>query len=154
MSNFSTIYDQLLDTTIPNLTGFTTKTRIANPYELTDNDEGNMRDGYGLVVGDSVETATQYFCDKTMVSQQLGIVLARVVITTPHNATPLETATKAMIEDAVTLRKDFYNADQLTIPSNIEKITFLNRTGIEFFSDEFSFITTTVNFLFDIKENL
>ncbi len=154
MSNFSTIFDQLVDTTIPALTGFSTKTKLSNPYDLADNDEGQLRDGYGLIIGAADETTPQYMCDFTVVSQEIAVVLTRVVISTPHNTTPLDTAVKALVEDAVTIRKDFYNPDQLTIPSNIEKIQFNNRSGIEYISDEFKFVATTVFFTFDIKESL
>ena len=92
----------------------------------------------------------------TTVSQEIGIVLTREVRTTQNNKTPLETSTKALIEDAVLVRKDFYNADQLAIDSAIENITFLGRSEVEQLDPEegFYIISTTVSFIFQIQEEI
>lgn len=154
MSNFSTIFDQLVGTTIPGLTGFSTKTQIPNPYALEENDINQLKNGWGIIIGDASESEFQVF-KNTTVSQDIGIVLTREVRKTQNNKTPLETATKAIVEDAVSIRKDFYNADQLTIPSNIENITFTGRDAIEQLdAEQFYIITTTVNFAFQIAETI
>lgn len=152
MSNFSTVYDQLISL-IPTLSGFTTKTKIINPYELESNDDNLLRDGWGLIVGDSFEGELDVF-NKTNVNQSFGVVLTRELNQTYHNATPYETVTKLLIEDAVTLRVRFLNADQLGVQNNLELVRYVGRTGISFISDELKILTTTVNFNFSITENI
>lgn len=154
MSNFSTIFNELVGTTIPGLTGFSGKTEIANPYALELNDFNTLRDGWGIVIGDSSDSEYQEY-KFTIIEQEISFVLTRVVRSTRHNVTPLQTALKAMIEDAITMRIDLLNDDQITIPSNIYKIDFLGRTAVEFLdAEEWNIITTTNNFMFSIRETL
>ena len=152
MSNFSTIFDQLVDTTIPALTGFSSKKQLVDPYNLEENDINLLRNGWGIRIGDAEDSPFQEF-KFTRVIQEISIVLTREVKATEHNKTPLETATKALIEDAVSMRVDFYNADQLTLDSNIENIVFNSRSGVEFI-DETNVVFTVVSFNFEIKETI
>jgi hypothetical protein len=140
-------------TTIPALTGFSTKTQIVNPYALEENDVNILRNGWGITIGACAETPSQEF-KYTTVRQIIGIVLTRVVRNTEHNKTPLETATKAMVEDAIAARIDLYNDDQIAIPDNIQLIMFLSRTPVEYIAaDGFNIIFTEVSFAFDIRES-
>jgi hypothetical protein len=154
MSNFSTIYDELIATTIPGLTGYSTKTQIPIPYELSLNDMNSLRNGWGILIGDASQSDFQDYKD-TWVDQSISFVLTRVLRTTHHNKTPMETETKQLIEDAILIRLDLYNADQITIPDNIQKIDFVSRSGIEFIdAEEFKILTTTVEFSFTISETI
>lgn len=154
MSNFSTVYDFLIGTTIPALSGFSSKTQIPNPYDIQYNDKNFLRNGWGILVGASSETDYQEY-NFTRVGQELGIILTREVQGTEHNKTPLETATKLLIEDAVAIRLDFYNADQLTLDANIENIVFLGRSPVQYVGlDGYNIIFTIVNFSFELKESL
>ncbi len=154
MSNFTTIYDELINTTLPGITGFSSKQAIPNPYDLTDNSFGMLRDGYGILVGDAVESDFQLL-KETWVEQEISIILTEALRRTSHNVTPLQTLTKSLVEDAILLRKDLLNADQITIPSSIERIDFVNRTAIEYLDlEESIIITTTVNFIFTISETI
>lgn len=154
MSNFTTIYDQLIGTTIPALTGFNTKTQIVNPYSIEENDINLLRNGWGILIGPASESPRQEY-KYTRVVQEISFLLTRVVRATDHNKTPLETATKSLIEDAVLIRLDLYDDDEITIPSNIEKIDFTNRSGVSYIpADGYNIIFTIANFNFEIRETL
>lgn len=153
MSKISTIYDQLVNTTIPSLTGFNSKTRISNPFEIEKNDLMLLKNGWGLKLGPASDSPFQEF-NKTKVTQVFSIVLTRQVIKTQHNYTNLDTAVKLLKEDALLVRLDFYNADQLGLDSSIELITFSGESEIEYIDDEFEIIVMQVDFNFEINENI
>lgn len=154
MSNFTTIYDQLIGTTIPGLTGFSTKTQIPNPYEIDQNDKNLLRNGWGITVGGSSNSPHQEY-KYTKVNQSFGFVLSREVKGTHHNTVPLQTATKNLVEDSVLIRLDLYNSDQISIDSNIENILYTGRSPVQFIDEDgFNIIWTTVSFIFEIKETI
>lgn len=154
MSNFTTVYDYLVGTAIPALSGFSSKTQIVNPYDLEQNDKNLLRNGWGLTVGATVETATQEF-GFTRVSQIFGLVLTREVRSGDHDPTPLQTATKQLVEDAVAARVDFENPDQITLDANIEIVRFVGRTAISYLGEDgFNIISTIASFNFELKETL
>lgn len=155
MSNFSTVYDYLIATTIPGLTGFSTKTEIIDPYNIENNDINFLKNGWGIRELGSSESDFNEM-NFTRVDQGFGIVLTRVHQATKHNVTPLHTAVKNLIEDSVLIRKDFYNWDQLTLDSNIENIIFTGRDAIEFLAAEegYSILYTVVKFDFTLKESI
>jgi hypothetical protein len=141
-------------TTIPAITGFSTKTQIVNPYEIENNDKNLLRNGWGITIGNATNVPSQVF-NFTWIAQEFGIILTREIRATEHNKTPLETASKAMVEDAILLRIDFHNADQIAIESSIENINFLNRTPISYVGvDGYNIIWCSVNFSFEIKESI
>lgn len=154
MSDFTTVYDLLIGTTIPALTGFSTKTEIVNPYDLEQNDKNLLRNGWGLRVGSTTETEGQEF-GFTRVSQGFNLVLTREVRAGDHDTTPLQTATKQLAEDAVLARLDFENIDQITLDANIEIVRFAGRTAIAYLGFEgFNIVWTVANFNFELKETL
>ena len=154
MSNFTTVYDLLVGTTIPGLTGFSTKTKIPDPYNPEDNDINFLRNGWGLTIGESSDSEFQEF-KYSKVNQVFNLVLTREVNRTSNNTATVESVSKAMAEDIVTARLDLLDDDQITLDSNIEMITFEGSSAIEPLDLEDSYVlSTTVTFNFVLRESL
>jgi len=154
MSKFTTIFDELITTTIPSLTGFNTKTQLPNPYNLILNDVNLLNNGWGILIGDS-SNADYNELNSVWTEQEVSFVLTRVVRATHHNKTPLESTIKSLVEDAILIKIDLLNNDQITIPASIQKIDYINRTAIEFIdAQEYNILTTTINFNFVISESI
>ena len=130
MSKISTVYDQLL-TTLAAL--YPNKSRLINAYDPEDNPDGLLRDGYGLKLGDA-PIVNDEFCNFSS-DRLFSIVLTREVLAIGE-VTPVDAATKLMLEDIYTAQKDFSNADQIGIESSIEKIDLGTSSGVTYFVGE------------------
>lgn len=150
MSNITTFYDTLLRASSEL---FPEKTKIPNPYDLTQNAENFLRDGYGITINGSSPEQGEF--KNYEYGVLFSVVFAREVLKTNENTSVIETATKALFEDVHLARKDFYNVDQLGIDDNIQRIDLGASSGVEFIlGDRFNFITVEVSFTAYIEEVL
>jgi hypothetical protein len=132
---------------------FPTKTRIPNPYDLTDNPIILLRDGYGLKLDDEAPARSE-FCNFSR-NKIFTIVLAREVLKGDMQTTQFDTAVKAMQEDVYELQKDLLNVDQIGIESSIEKIDMGGTSGIvSFIGERSNFIAMEIMFFIQITDNL
>lgn len=153
MSNFTTFYDQAR-TAIAALSGFTTKTEIPNPYSLSDNDKHQLIDGWGIRVLDGSLSAQQEF-KSVWEDASFEVVVTKEVVRTNNDITNFVTAVKSVMEDIVTLKMDFMADDQIGVSSNVEKIDFVSRSGIQSVNDnKFNYIFASILFSVTLKETL
>ena len=130
MSN-STIYDAIVST-VGAL--FSSKTRIHNPYELSDNSELTMKDSWGLKV---LEANTQIleFCNYTA-DRNFSIVLIRQFPTVGTTGSAFDSITKSLLEDQQTLINNLYSPNELSVPNDIDKIDITSISGIQFIQED------------------
>jgi hypothetical protein len=142
---FESLYDQLR-TTIAGLTGFTTKAELPNPYDVPDNPEGMLRDGWGLTILDAVEGPGEYNSSTDL--QSFGVVLTKEVPRTDNNPEPLVTAIKALKADVITLKQGL-------MPLNVhnEAMLYTGTSSVDTLTNERTkIITITVGFTAYIRE--
>lgn len=151
MSKVSTIYDQLVDVTIPAV--LPNHTRIPNAYSLEDNSDNFTRQGWGLRVGTSTPAESEFKAFNN--ERTFTIVLTREIIRLDSDSDTVDTAVKLLLEDVYELQKRLLNPDQIAIESDVEQIDISNVSGIEFVTgDKFNFAAIEADFLINIRENL
>lgn len=152
MSNITTIYDQIINTTLPGLYG-SGYSRIPDAYDLLDNSDLFLRQGYGLKIGPGNPEELEF--KSKWINQSFSVVLTREIIKLEEDATYVDTAIKAMLEDVNSGQKIFYNNNQLGIESNIEKIDLGGVSPIEYFKgDKKNFISIEYEIIITIREDL
>ena len=153
MSNISTLIDRIR-VVVPTYTGFTTKKEIPNPYSLTDNARLYLENGWGLkILSESISGfQVNQFVSGT---RDISIVVTKVVYSVGNENSNIITDSKSLMEDVVTLKKEFLACDQLGIGGNIRKVDFVTNSGIEFLTaKKFNFFSTETIFSFDLSEEL
>ncbi len=151
MSKVSTIYDQLKDTILPAL--LPNHTRIPNAYSLPDNDEGLLRQSWGLRVNTANPSDSEFKAFNVV--RTFTVVLTREVVDLESQFDSIDNASKELLEDVVTLQKRLINPDQIAIESDIELIDLGNISGIEFVQgDKYNFAFIEADFLINIRENI
>lgn len=149
-TNVTTVYAGLL-TAMAAL--FTTKKRIPNPYSLVDNDDLFLNNGYGLKVGagEPQESELHNFVN----GYNFSVIFTKQVYKLDQKQVKYDDDAKAILEDGVTLIKDFLNADQAGMIDNVWQIQWIGNSAIEFFrTDKNNFINLEVNFLISISEDI
>jgi len=153
MSKFSTIYDTILSV-VPTLAGFDSKTRIPNAYSLADNATTFLEDGWGLRVNGAVPgDLTLLSCPIVTNKRTFGVILTRKLYSVNNDNEQLDNIVKAMAEDMTTLLLTFEDCEQLGVDESIEKIDFINDSGIQYlYKDDLSFLVLQINFTIEISE--
>lgn len=153
MTKISTVYDQLytlLSAAFPN------KSELVNPYELTDNDEQSLRDGFGIAW--EIGTDSEQIQKKLLViDREFIVVSTRVFFSTDLNTSPKKTAEKNLFEDQITIIKTLRSfVEQSTNPAaTVEDIQFLDDNGVEFvFNDAQRFLSLGTRFKMTYFESL
>lgn len=144
MSNFSTAFDNL-DTRLQALAELSSKTIIPNPYSIEDNHIGFLRDGWGLVVGSSIQGLDLF--NNTVSDITISVVLSEEVLKTDSNPDPIKASVKSLQSDALAVRKSVLSEPII----GAAKIDF---DGIDAFSTLDNIVYTTVNFTFSIIDEL
>jgi hypothetical protein len=144
MSNFSTAFDNL-DTRLQALSELSGKSIIPNPYSVPDNHVGFLRDGWGLVVGSSIQGLD--LLNNTVSDITIGVLLSAEVLKTDSNPDPIKVAVKSLQSDALAVRKSVLS-EPIT---GAAKIDF---DGIDAFTTLDEIVYTTVNFTFSIIDEL
>ena len=153
MSTISDIYDQiyvLLDAVFPN------KMELVNPYELTDNNEQILIDGYG-VAWELGTDSDQIVKQIRAIDREFFFVSVRAYFSTDLNTTPKKTTEKLLFEDQLTAMKTLIAfTEQPSSPlSYVDDIQFIDDNGIEFvFSDEQRYLALRSRFRLRYQEKL
>jgi len=150
MSKITLITNELhsiLGTTLP------TYARIPDSIDIEDNAETYLRKGYSILIGD---TAPQQITTKQLMDQTriFGISLVQQVFQSEHNATGIESAKLALMEDAFTLVKELhFNND--TISDNAIDCNFVGDNGVDYLEGERNkYYFLTASFEIKYRENL
>lgn len=150
MSKITTVYDTLL-TVIAAI--FPEKTRLFDPYTLTDNPEHICRDGYGVRKGDTSFEAAEF--KSFMDAHGFEVVLTREVVRAESQVTPLDDQVKALLEDAFELRERVYRYDELGITTDITAVNLEGVSGVEqFVAGRGKFLSVGVSFRILVQEDL
>lgn len=150
MSRVSTVYDTILSVMA---TLFPNKTRIPNAYNLPNNNELFLRDGWGLRM-DSGSQQSSEFCNFRL-ERGFTIVFTREVLKTDSQTTNEDTAVKALLEDVYTVQKDFLNVDQFGAAASIDFVLIGSSSAVtEFMGEAERFKSIEASFLINITEDL
>ncbi len=153
MSKISTIFDRL-NVLIPTLTGFTTKTKISNPYSLEDNTDILLKNGWGLKLLPGSSSDLQTFHEIGTV-RQIAIVTTVQNISIGNNNALIDDKSKELAENINTLRLAFEGPNQLDIEASVNKVDYVSDSGIEFIiGEKFNFLAIEAVFNFDINETI
>lgn len=151
MSNISTVYDALKGA-LPVL--FSSKLDIPNPYSLEDNAVRMLVNSYGIKINDVTEGPIDVLKD-TNVTYAFSVVLTSELVRMESDTAILHTTVKQLYEDALIVRKDYLNADQLGVPDNVEKIDYVSTTGVQYFNKgKNSFVSIEIDFNVEISETI
>jgi hypothetical protein len=136
---------------VPGITGFSDKTEIPNPYSLADNDSRMLQDGWGVSVGASSPSIPEF---KSFYEEwTITVHLTECLFSLAHDPEKVHEATKRLMDDAVNLKKNILNNNQIGIQAKIARINLSGTSGAEFVrGDKFNILTVNVNFLVTITE--
>jgi len=149
MSKISTVYDTLLTTLA---TIFSEKTRVNDPYTITDNPEHLIRDGYGLRKSDSFPAESEFcvFND----NHGFEVILTREIVRAESQDTPLDVEVKGLLEDAYELRERLDRYDELGISTDITQITLGGVSAVApFITGKGKFISVVVAFTVQVTQD-
>lgn len=153
MSKVTTIYDQVLTVLAILYPAGSGYTRIANPYDLSDNIEQTLAQGWGMKTGSASPRDSQF--NQFTNTRIFTIVLSRQVIKLESDPVPIDIATKEMLEDIFTGQKDFFNNDQIDIPNDIEAVDLGPQSEVQYIDKGTEkFISMEFDLLIQFTEDL
>lgn len=129
MSKISTVYDGILTRLSSLLPSGSSYTRIPNSYNLDKNPIHLLIQGYGLRYDGASPSAVEFHQFANY--HDFTIILSREVMKTDTEITQLDTACKALLENATSLQKDFYNISELSLPDDIRQVNLGNISSIQ-----------------------
>lgn len=121
--------------------------RLGDPYDLANNKDIFLRKGYGIrydgaSVGDSV-------FNEFAMSHIFTVVLSRELMKLEGQTTPDDDVTLSLLEDVVSVQKDFYHQSELGVGTDISKIDLGEVSAIEKVNvEKVKFKTVSVSFNF------
>lgn len=124
----------------------TSKTKIHNPYDFTDNSEAFLRDGYGVVIGAGLESPFQEFCS-SFDDITIGVILTKEFYGQDHNTDAVNNVVGSLYEESRTIRKELLK----NFPTGVSKVIYSDTTGVEV-QDKIASIT--VNFIMTFIDTL
>jgi hypothetical protein len=153
MSKISTIYDELY-TLISG--AFPSKNELINPYELTDNHEQILFNGYGIAW--EIGTDTEQFNKQLLAfDREFIVVSTRSYHSTDLDTSPKKTAEKSLYEDQLTIIKTLkaFSEKSNNPTSTVEDIQFIDDNGIELvFNDAQRYLSLASRFKMTYFEKL
>ena len=149
MSNFSTVYDQII-TTLTTL--FADKVELNNPDNLLDNVDSDLRNGFGVVIGPA--SPNDFDFNEFYESRDITIIFTEEVIRLEGDETAFKTIKKNIIEDTVTLKRDFLANDQIGVSCNIQQIELVTSSGVDIIPGKEKILTASVTFSIGISETI
>lgn len=148
MSNVSTIHSAIksrLSTIFPN------KTVIPNPFELDQNNDNLLKDGYGIFYGAASLPEFDLGIHIQGYLREFNIVLAKKVYRLEVDSQPFETVQLALLEDQNTMVNSLANVR--SIDPNVVRLEYVSDSGVEFiFSEKNNYLAITTNFDVSYKE--
>lgn len=150
MSKISTVYDALLARLAAIFPG---KTRIPNAYDVANNTDLFLRNGWGLRIASSNYFEMEF---NTYANDRgFAVVLTREVIKIDTQTDQIDVISKLLLEDVNTLQKELINPSQLGVLDSIEIINLSSTTGItEVFTNNEKFLSIEVSFSTKIAESI
>lgn len=103
--------------------------RLANPYDIEDNNELYMTKGYGVAVGSGTRTDRLISCQKSW-ERSFTVILINQITTTDHNIAANDDIQRNLLEDHFAVFSDLEKEttlSQIAIRSQVE-----SDDGIEF----------------------
>lgn len=153
MSNNDQAVRDRLNALIPTLSGFTAKTQLINAYDVEDNKDHLLKDGWGVKL-ESSSVVTPYFTRSWTQSRNFTVVITAQVVHLENSRGPIDTVENTFLGNIYTLQKAFLDDNQLNIGTNIGKVDFVGDTGFNFIlKDKTKFATIEATFSFDIFES-
>lgn len=150
MSKITTIYDAIV-TNMATL--FPNKTRIKNPYSMSDNMAQFLYDGWGMKIGSAIPEEFEF--SKLKVDRTFTIVLSRELITLDTDTDPLDTVSKAFLEDIYSVQNLFFAYDELGIEASIMRVELGDASEIQqVVVEKQSILYMEVSFIFNVIEDL
>ena len=125
MSKQSDIYDELvtqLETVLPD------HHRLHNPYDLEENDENFLRQGWGIAIS-SGSNSNRTFCPKISIQRNYNIIITRQYYALQHDAVAKAVTEKQLLEDQLLLIENLCNNTELS--GNTGHVIFETDGGIE-----------------------
>lgn len=147
MSKFSTVYDQIR-TTLGVL--FPDKKEFTNTDQLLENNDLFLEDGYGVKIGNASPLPFDF--TEFLEGREFTIIFTQELKSLECSKDIIVATKKEMIEDTVTLKKDFLANDQIGVASSVQIIELSTSTGIDFIPGSDKYLTTEVTFIFGISE--
>ncbi len=152
MSAISDLYDALvtrLEAVLPYASGFT---RIPNPYDLSDNNDQMLRQGWGLAVGPAANANRELSCN-LHVDREFTVSISRELFKLEHDVEARADVDKQLMEDLRLVFKDFEK--QTTLNTGLRFCTYVSDSGIESIRGESQvFLTIRAQFRTVYIENL
>lgn len=134
MSIISTAYDALVDRVETVLdTANQGYRRIPNPYVVEDNNDLNLKKGYGVAILPGENTNRVVNC-KFSISRTIEVVLSRLYTGDDENASTRATTEKLLFEDQYKLINNF--EQDLTINGSTMYTKWVSDGGIEYLSGD------------------
>lgn len=130
MTKISSIIDEL-GTFVGGL--LPSKTRLPNPYDILENPEILLRNGYGIALADGANSNRLVSC-KLSVQRTFTIILTKQITTTENNVTQLLDIEKSLYEEHYTLIKAV--EEPITLGGNAAQVRFTDDPGTAFVSAE------------------
>lgn len=130
MSNFSTLYDAIVDRLEAVLPSHT---RLPNPYKVDENTELFLRQGWGLALTSGTNPNRNLSC-RISTLRSFEIIITRKFYSLESSVTNKEATEKQLIEDQLLVIIDFCNNSSL--PSALGVVNFESDSGIEYVSGE------------------
>ncbi len=149
MTSISTIID-----TVRSKTGtlLSTRTEFPNPYSLEDNPESLIVNGYGIRIDESIPSVNSEIC-KHNEQQTLTIILIEKMYKSDTNPDGAYTTAKSLKEDAMIIKRDFNNGNELGIHTDIEKLEWTGDSEIDFvIAKKFNFMFIEISYNFSLRE--
>lgn len=151
-TKITTIYDKFitdLGTLFPN------HNRLTNPYTPAENSELDLKQGFGLVVGQGVRESVEIGCTRFWVSRSVIIVLTRKFLVREFDVTSKATEEKNLLEDHYALVNFYEKNPQMEIASSVVDISWESDTGIEFvFTEKDNYLKIETTFSFKYNETI
>ena len=130
MSKITTIYDEaitLIEGVLPN------HQRLANPYQIEENPEIWLDQGYAVAIRTGVNTKRQISC-RLSIERQISIVITRKYYGNDADASRKATTEKSLLEDQLLIINEFESQTPFSVSTKSE---FVSDSGIVFvFSSE------------------
>ena len=145
-----------LITEIPLVTGYSTKKRIPNPYQLTDtniNSHKKLAKGWGLLMGGS--NVVPFSMKSVSSDQAFTVVLTRQITGAEESSDIMDREVKAIQTDLHELITHLSSNTLWTYPEGVIDVHISSTDTIEYSNDEkFRMISTSANFIAKIEEDL
>lgn len=126
MSEISDVYDAIISK-MEAL--FPAKSRLPNPYSLTDNPDRCLKDSWGIAVSNGSRQELT-FCHLQL-ERIFTIIITRETFILDSKTDGFDSSVKSLLEDARTVQLEFYKLDELGIEDKIDKLDVLTSSGIE-----------------------